>query len=146
MTNQNIFRSQFVCCVLGVALMVTLTGCPGSPVVNNVSASAPAAPAQPDAVAQPVVVAQPAVVVTQPVVVAPDPVGLVYYPNYAVYYDPSSRVYWHSDGGRWSSGAAPVGVSVDVLQRSPSARMNFHDSPANHHSAVVQKYPRDWKP
>jgi len=114
---------------------------------------APAAAAQPDAVAQPVVVAQPAVViaqpavvVTQPEVVVADPVGLVYYPNYEVYYDPSTSVYWHADGGRWSSGPAPVGVTVDVLQRSPSARMNFHDSPANHHSVVVQKYPHGWKP
>ena len=115
------------------------------------SASAPVAAAQPDAVAQPVaavqptvVVAQPAVVVAQPVV--EDPAALIYYPSYEVYYDPGASVYWHSEGGRWVSGGAPVGVSVAVLRSSPSARMNFHDSPANHHSAVVQQYPRDWKP
>jgi hypothetical protein len=79
-------------------------------------------------------------------VVVAAPVGLVYYPDYEVYYDPGTQVYWHNDGGRWNQGPAPVGVSVNVLRSSPSARMNFHDSPANHHSAVVQQYPHGWKP
>jgi hypothetical protein len=30
--------------------------------------------------------------------------------------------------------------------RSPSVKMNFHDSPANHHAQVVKQYPKNWKP
>ncbi|HSY74770.1 MAG TPA: hypothetical protein VK810_04810, partial [Dongiaceae bacterium] len=41
---------------------------------------------------------------------------------------------------------APRGVSVDVLFASPSVRMNFHDSPANHHAEIVRQYPGHSKP
>jgi hypothetical protein len=41
---------------------------------------------------------------------------------------------------------APQGVSVDVLLASPSVKMDFHDSPAKHHTEMVQKYPKNWKP
>ncbi len=149
MTTQNMARSNFIGGALGLALMATLTGCP-SPVVNNVSATAPVVQAQPAVVEQPVVVAQPAVVeqpvvVAQPVVVV-DTSAMIYYPTYEVYFDPGARVYWHSDRGRWVSGGAPEGVSVAVLQSSPSARMNFHGSPESHHAVVAQQYPRNWKP
>jgi hypothetical protein len=141
MTIKNIFPGYFLHCALGVALLAVLTGCPANPPAAS-TAAAPA-PAQPVVVTQPSVVVQP-VVVDQPTV--EDTAGFIYYPNYEVYYDPVGRVYWHNDGGRWNSGPAPVGVSVDVLHASPSARMNFHDSPAAHHAQVVQQYPHDWKP
>jgi len=35
----------------------------------------------------------------------------------------------------WVSRPAPMGVSADVLLASPSVKMDFHDSPANHHEA-----------
>ena len=149
MTNQNMAHSKFIGCALGAALMATLTGCP-APVVNNVSASTPVVQAAPAPVDQPVVVAQPAVV-EQPVVVAQpavvvDTSAMVYYPTYEVYFDPGAQVYWHSDRGHWVSGGAPEGVSVAVLQGSPSARVDFHGSPESHHAVVAQQYPRNWKP
>jgi hypothetical protein len=70
----------------------------------------------------------------------------VYYPNYQVYYSSSQRQYAYRDGNTWVSRPAPQGVPVNVLQSSPSVRMDFHDSPANHHAAVVQKYPKNWVP
>jgi hypothetical protein len=30
--------------------------------------------------------------------------------------------------------------------RSPSVKMDFHDSPANHHAEIVRQYPKNWKP
>jgi hypothetical protein len=33
-----------------------------------------------------------------------------------------------------------------VLLASPSVKMDFHDSPAQHHAAVVKQYPKNWKP
>lgn len=70
----------------------------------------------------------------------------VYYPAYQVYYSSSRRQYAYPEGGRWVSQPAPRGVSVNALQASPSVKMNFHDSPANHHAAVVKQYPKNWPP
>lgn len=70
----------------------------------------------------------------------------VYYPGYQVYYSNSRRQYAYPEGGRWVSQPAPRGVSVSALQASPSVKMAFHDSPANHHAAVVQQYPKNWRP
>ena len=33
-----------------------------------------------------------------------------------------------------------------MLMAAPSVRMDFHDSPANHHAEVVKQYPRNWSP
>ncbi len=70
----------------------------------------------------------------------------VYYPNYGVYYSQSRGQYAYQENGAWVSRPAPRGVSVDKLHASPSVKMNFHDSPANHHAAVVKQYPKNWKP
>ena len=70
----------------------------------------------------------------------------VYYPDYQVYYSNSRHQYAYPEGGRWVARPAPAGVSVNVLRASPSVQMNFHDSPVNHHAAVVQQYPKNWKP
>jgi len=70
----------------------------------------------------------------------------VYYPNYECYYSASRHQYAYRDGGRWISRPAPHGVSVRRLQASPSVRMEFHDSPAQHHEAVTKQYPKNWKP
>jgi len=70
----------------------------------------------------------------------------VYYPDYAVYYSGTRHQYAYLDGGAWVARPAPRGVTVDVLFASPSVRMNFHDSPANHHSEIVRQYPGNRSP
>jgi hypothetical protein len=107
--------------VLGAALLVTLT-----------------APASYADGLQVGVTVEPAVVVPQD--------DYVYYPSYGVYYSSHRRQYAYLDRGAWVSRPAPHGVSVDVLRASPSVKMDFHDSPANHHAAMVQKYPKNWAP
>jgi len=120
------FRACGIRSALAILLLGALTGCPATPAVVQVATPAP-------------VPAAPAVaVVAQPVVTA----GLIYYPDYEVYYDPGVRVYWYIDGGRWVNGPRPGSVSVDILQHAPTAQMNFRDSPENHHAQVVQQYPR----
>ena len=84
------------------------------------------------------------VYVPPPAVVVQD--DYVYYPDYEVYYSGSRHQYFYMDGGAFVSRPAPRGVSVDVLFASPSVRMNFHDSPANHHAEIVRQYPKNWKP
>ncbi|HSY18126.1 MAG TPA: hypothetical protein VK815_07320 [Candidatus Acidoferrales bacterium] len=81
--------------------------------------------------------------VSSPAVIEDD---YVYYPNYEIYYSSSRHQYAYRDGRNWVSRPAPRGVSADVLLASPSVRMNFHDSPAQHHAAVVKQYPKNWSP
>lgn len=69
----------------------------------------------------------------------------IYYPAYGVYYSNSRRQYAYRDHDRWVARPAPPNVTVNVLQTSPSVRMNFHDSPANHHDVVVKQYPKNWR-
>jgi hypothetical protein len=90
-----------------------------------------------------VVVSPPAVVVAAPVVVAQD--NYVYYPSYGVYYNTERHQYAYQDGGAWVSRPAPIGVSADVLLASPSVKMDFHDSPANHHADMARKYPKNYQ-
>jgi hypothetical protein len=70
----------------------------------------------------------------------------VYYPGYQVYYSSNRRQFTYLEGRSWVSRPAPPRVSVDVLFASPSVRLDFHDSPANHHASVVRQYPKDWAP
>jgi hypothetical protein len=79
------------------------------------------------------------VYVAPPVVVVQD--DYVYYPDYEIYYSSSRHQYAYLEGGAWVSRPTPRGVSVNVLLRSPSVRMDFHDSPANHHAEMVRQYP-----
>jgi len=134
MTNKNLSHCNHLQCALGVALLALLTACPASP---PAASTATAATPAPQVAGQPVVVVQAEVM---------DTAGFIYYPDYEVYFDPGARVYWYNEGGRWSSAASPVGVSVDVLLASSSTHMNFHDSPENHHAQVVQQFPHGWKP
>jgi hypothetical protein len=76
------------------------------------------------------------------VVVAQD--DYVYYPQYEVYYSNHRHQYADQEGKAWVSQPVPFGVSADTLRASPSVKMAFHDSPANHHAEVVQKYPTSW--
>lgn len=70
----------------------------------------------------------------------------VYYPSYQVYYSSNTRQYVYQDGRSWVSRPAPPHVSANVLFASPSVRLDFHDSPAIHHTAVVRQYPKNWAP
>lgn len=105
---------------VAAALLTTLTGCVGY--VDQPSAGGP---------------------YVETTVVQDD---YVYYPNYECYYSVSRHQYAYREGNGWVSRPAPRGVSVNVLVASPSVRMNFHDSPANHHEAVARQYPKNWKP
>jgi len=69
----------------------------------------------------------------------------IYYPSYGVYYSNNRHQYAYRERNEWVARPAPPGVSVNVLLASPSVRMNFHDSPANHHAVVVKQYPKNWK-
>ena len=70
----------------------------------------------------------------------------VYYPNYECYYSVSRNQYAYREGNTWVARPAPRGVPVEVVRASPSVKMDFHDSPAQHHATVVQQYPKNWKP
>jgi len=70
----------------------------------------------------------------------------IYYPDYEVYYNPYTQLYWYTEGGAWVSGPIVPGITVDVLLRAPSVRLSFHDSVANHHAMVARRYPRGWRP
>jgi hypothetical protein len=109
--------------VLGAALLVTLTGCVGY--VDH--------PAQGSVYAEPVAT-----------FAAQD--DYVYYPDYECYYSVSRHQYAYREGNAWVARPAPRGVTVNVLRASPSVKMDFHDSPANHHAAVARQYPKNWRP
>jgi hypothetical protein len=111
------FRADIMGLALAVALLVTLNGC-----VAYVDRPP-----------------QGSVYVAPPVVVVED--DYIYYPDYEVYYSSSRHQYAYREGSAWVSRPAPRGVSVNVLLRSPSVKMDFHDSPANHHAEVVKQYP-----
>jgi hypothetical protein len=70
----------------------------------------------------------------------------VYYPSYQVYYSSSRSQYVYLEGRTWVSRPAPPRVSVDVLFRSPSVQLDFHDAPSAHHSSVTKQYPKGWTP
>ena len=70
----------------------------------------------------------------------------VYYPGYQVYYSSNRRQYIYLEGRSWVTRPAPPHVSAGVLFASPSIRLDFHDSPAAHHTAVVRQYPKHWAP
>ncbi len=69
-----------------------------------------------------------------------------YYPGYEIYYSRTRNEYVYRDGDAWVRRPEPRGVTASVLLAAPSVRVDFHDSPAVHHSSVVQSYPRNWTP
>ena len=69
-----------------------------------------------------------------------------YFPGYNVYYNRDNHQYAYVEGGYWVSRPAPYGVATNVLRASPSVRMGFRDSPANHNAEMVRKYPHNWVP
>jgi hypothetical protein len=63
-----------------------------------------------------------------------------------MYYGSRSHQWYEREGSSWVAHPEPREVSADVLRSAASVKMDFHDSPANHHAAVVQKYPKNWAP
>jgi hypothetical protein len=131
--------------VLSAVLILTLAGCSGNADAPNGGGQAPspsAAQASPpaDVQAPPTTVVQ----VQSPADAVQD--DYVYYPAYGVYYSSGRHQYASYAGGAWISEPAPRGVAVDALRASPSVKMDFHDSPANHHADVARQYPKNWKP
>jgi hypothetical protein len=122
---KHIFKTNKVGFVLGAVLLAALTGGAGS------------ADGQGNGIT-----------VTTPVVVAPPVVQdyYVYYPAYGIYYNSGRRQYAYLEKGAWVAVAAPQGVTVEVLMASPSVKMDWHDSPGNHHADMLKRYPKDWKP
>jgi hypothetical protein len=108
----------------GVALLAALTGCAGH-VARRGSGEAYAVPPT---------------VEVEAAVSAQD--NYVYYPDYQVYYSSNRRQYMYLDRGAWVTRSAPPHVAVNVLLDSPSVKLGFHDSPANHHADVVRQYPK----
>jgi hypothetical protein len=128
MNNKKLFfKTNKVGFVLGALLLATLTKNAGYAGGVSVVIGVP----------------PPVVVVAPPVVVVQD--DYVYYPDYAIYYNSSRHQYAYLEGDAWVLAPAPQGVTVEVLLASPSVHMDFHDSPANHHREMMQKYPRNWK-
>ena len=122
MNNKKLFfKAGAAGFVLGAGLLVTMTGCVGY-------VEGPRAGIQ----------------VEPQVFVAQD--DYVYYPNYECYYSISRHQYAYREGNAWVARPAPRGVSVAVLRASPSVKMDFHDSPAQHHATVVRQYPKNWAP
>jgi hypothetical protein len=69
-----------------------------------------------------------------------------YYPGYEIYYSRNRHEYVYLDGGAWVRRSEPRGITVNVLLAAPSVRVDFHDSPALHHSSVARSYPKNWTP
>ena len=113
--------------VFGAGLLCVLTGC-----VSYVDG--PRARVYPE----------PPMAYVQPEIVVQD--DYVYYPGYQVYYSSNHRHYIYLEGRSWVTRPSPPRVSVDVLFASPSVRVDFHDAPAAHHTAIVRTYPRNWAP
>ena len=124
--NKLFFKADKAGCVLGTVLLLTLTGCVGY--VEGPRAG---------------VYVEPAVQVDAGFVGQDD---YVYYPGYQMYYGSRSHQWYDREGSSWVAHPEPREVSVDALRSAPSVKMDFHDSPANHHAAVVQKYPKNWAP
>lgn len=70
----------------------------------------------------------------------------VYYPAHETYYSRNRHEYVYRDGTSWVRRPQPAGISADVLIRTPSVRLDFHDSPESHHDVIIKKYPRTWRP
>jgi hypothetical protein len=86
----------------------------------------------------------PPVVVVPPAVVVQD--DYQYYPSYGIYYNTYRHQYAYLNGNAWVWAPAPQGVSLQMLQASPSVHMDFHDSVEKHHKDVLQRYPKNWRP
>jgi hypothetical protein len=126
MTKKFFRTADLAGLTVGTALLTALTGCVVAP------------SSQPSGYR-----GRPAVQVQAAVMFQDD---YVYYPGYETYYSSNRHEYVYRDGSAWVRRPEPQGVAVNVLAAAPSVRLDFHDSPEQHHSSVVQSYPRNWTP
>ena len=68
-----------------------------------------------------------------------------YFPGFETYYSRNRHEYVYRDGNAWVRRPAPRGITANVLLTMPSVRVDFHDSPEQHHDQVVTSYPKNWK-
>lgn len=68
-----------------------------------------------------------------------------YYPAYEVYYSRNRREYVYLENNAWVRRSQPIGFDVNLLLSAPSVRVDFRDSPEQHHASVRQSYPKSWK-
>lgn len=68
-----------------------------------------------------------------------------YYPRYETYYSRTRHEYVYREGNSWVRRPQPRGVSAEVLVSAPRVRVDFHDSPEQHHAEIVKTYPHDWR-
>jgi hypothetical protein len=125
MTKQISHRSENISIIVGAALMAAFAGC----LVEQ--------PGQPSGYR-----GRPAVQVQATVAFQDD---YDYYPGYETYYSRNRHEFVYRDGNAWVRRPEPTGVTSSVLFAAPTVRLDFHDSPEQHHSAVVQQYPKNWK-
>jgi hypothetical protein len=67
-----------------------------------------------------------------------------YYPGYETYYNRNRHEYVYRDGDTWVRRPEPRGISAEALFAAPSVRLDFHDSPEQHHNDVIRSYPKTW--
>jgi hypothetical protein len=125
MTKKNFLPADRIGFLAGMSLLAVLTGC-------MVEGSSRRGGYRSGPVAQ----------VQTSVVVQDD---YDYYPGYETYYSRNRHEYVYREGNAWVRRPEPQGVAVNVLLAAPSVRLDFHDSPEQHHSNVVQSYPKSWK-
>jgi len=125
MTKRSFRRSDLAGFVVGAALLTMLAGC-----ITEGSRQARGYQGRPGVQVQTSVAFQD---------------DYDYYPGYEVYYSRNRHEYVYRDGNAWVRRPQPRGITVDMLLATPSVRLDFHDSPEQHHSNVVRSYPRTWK-
>jgi hypothetical protein len=112
--------------VVGAALMAALTGCLAQVSTQPTGYRAP-----------PVVQAQATVVIAD---------DYDYYPAYETYYSRNRHEFVYRDGNTWVRRPEPRGFAANVVLAAPSVRLDFHDSPEQHHASVARTYPKNWTP
>jgi len=116
----------------GVAMVLMLAGCAGQanrPPAGATFTAADMYVTPPDL--------QPGILVTD---------HYYYYPAWGVYYNTSRSQFSYLQGGAWVLGPVPPGMPINSIMASPSVKLNFRDSPTNHHAETLLKYPANWKP
>ena len=109
---------------LGLVIMVMLAGCADTPTWSSLSAMPTSAQLQ---------------------AARGRLSSYVYFTSYEIYFDHHGGQYTYWDGRGWvTRGEPPPGISLELLENSPSVAMDFPDAPWGHHATVVQSYPRNW--